>query len=117
MLGAVAIDVNQVFIRDAAQLAAQFVRDRHRIELGVIGHDRLDRVDMVCDQFLRHLVEFGCVLDDPAQAVGGGGGGGISEGCGVALDVVGGTKQFVVGALRKAILGDGGVSGRQPVGL
>ncbi len=117
MLGPVAVDVNQIFIGDAAQLPAQFGGDGGGIELGVIVHDRQDRLDVIGDQFRRHPVEFGRVLDDPAQAVGGGGRGGISEGRGVALDVMGGAKQFLVGVFGKAVPDDGRVRGRKPVGL
>ena len=99
MLGAVTVDVHQIFISDAAQFAAQFKRDPHGVELGVVAHDRLDRVDMMFDQRGGHLVEVGRVLDDSAQAFRGGGSGGIAEGCGIALDVVGGAKQLVAGFL------------------
>ena len=88
MLGAVAVDVHQIFVGDAAQPAAQLACHLGAVEPGVIVHDRLDGVDVMHDQFGRHLVEIGRVLDDPAQALGGGRGR-IAEGGGIALDVVG----------------------------
>ena len=69
------------------------------------------------DQIGRHLVEIGRVLDDPAQALGGGAGRRETEGGGVALDVMGGTEQFVARGFRKAVLEDGGVGRREPVGF
>jgi hypothetical protein len=92
MLGAVAVDVDQVFVGDPAQLSAEFAGDFRGVELGMIAHDRVDGVDMMRDQFRRHPVEIGRVLDDPAQAFGGDGGGGVAEGGGIALDVVGGAS-------------------------
>ena len=69
------------------------------------------------DQVGRHLGKFGRVLDDPAQALGGGAGGRVAEGGGVALDIMGGAKQLFAVLVRKAVLQNGGVRGREPVGL
>src|ERR1700761_1782564 len=117
MFGAIAIDVHQVFVGDAAQLAAQLAGDRSAVEPGVIAYDRLDRVDVVLDQFGWDLFEVRRVLDDPAQAFGCHRGRRITEGRSIALDVMGGAKQLFGGGIGKAVLEDRGVGGRQPVGL
>jgi hypothetical protein len=59
---------------------------------------------MMRDQLGRHLIEIRRVLDDPAEALGGGAGGRVSESGGVALDVVGGSKQLLAGEVRKTAL-------------
>ena len=100
MLRTVAIGVSEIFVGEAAQLPAQFAGRAGAVEPGALAHDRLDGIDMMADQFGRHLVEIGRVLDDPAQAVGGDPGGGESEGGGVALDVMGGAKQLQAGGVR-----------------
>jgi len=74
VLGAVAVDVGEVFVGDAAQLPAQLARHADVVELGALAHDRLDGVDMMGDQVGRHLFEIGRVLDDPAETFGGGAG-------------------------------------------
>ncbi len=117
MLGTVAIGVGEVFVGDAAQLPAQFAGHADGVELGALAHDRLNGVDMMRDQVGRHLVEIGRVLDDPAEAFGGGAGGRVSERGGVALDVMGGAKQLFAVVVRKTVLENGGVGGREPVGL
>ena len=70
MFRPVAIDVGEIFIGNLPQAPAQLARRSHRIEHGVIVHDRQDRVDVMLDQLGRHLTEIGCMLDDPAQAFG-----------------------------------------------
>ena len=87
------------------------------VELGALAHDGLNGVDVMRDQVGRHLVQIGRVFDDAAQAFGGSAGGGESEGGSVALDVVGGAKQLFARGLGKAVLENGGVSGREPVGF
>jgi hypothetical protein len=72
VLGTVAIDAHQIFVRDLAQAPAQFASHCRGIELGMVAHDRLNGIDVMQDQFGRHLVEIGRVLDDPAQAFRGG---------------------------------------------
>src|ERR1035437_7131688 len=67
MLGTVTIGASEVFVRDAAQLPAQFVGHADGVERGAFAHDRLNGVDMMRDQVGRHLVEIGRVLDDPAR--------------------------------------------------
>ena len=94
MFGAVAVDLDQEFVRDAAQLLAQLARHRGGVELGAFAHDRLNGVDVVGDQLRRDLIEVGRVFDDAAQAFGGGACGGEAERGGVALDVMGGAKQL-----------------------
>ena len=94
MFGPVAVGLDQEFVRNAAQLLAQFARRRGGVELGAFAHDRLNGVDVMGDQLRGHLVEIGRVFDDAAQAFGGGAGGGEAEGGGVALDVMGGAKQL-----------------------
>ena len=108
---------SEVFVGDAAQLPAQLAGHADGVELGALAHDRLDGIDVMRDQIGRHLVEIGRVLDDPAQAFGGGAGGRISEGGGVALDVMGGAKQLFARVAGKAVLENGGVSRREPVGF
>ena len=100
VLGAVAVGVGEVLVGDAAQLPAQFAGHADGVELGALAHDRLNGVDVMRDQVGRHLVEIGRVLDDPAQALGGGARGRVSEGGGVALDVMGGAKQFFARGVR-----------------
>src|SRR5664279_250532 len=107
MLGTVAIGASEVFVRDAAQLPAQFVGHADGIELGALAHDRLNGVDMMRDQVGRHLVEFGRVLDDPAEAFGSGAGGRVAEGGGVTLDVMGGAKQLFAGVVGKSAAENG----------
>ena len=109
MFGTVAIGVSEVFVGDAAQLPAQFAGRADGIQLGALADDGLNGVDVMGDQVGRHLVEIGCMLDDPAQALGRNAGGGKSESGGVALDVMGGAKQLFAGGLGKAVLEDGGV--------
>src|SRR5882672_6807300 len=117
VFGTVAIGVSEVFVGDAAQLPAQFAGRADGIQLGALADDGLNGVDVVGDQVGRHLVEIGCMLDDSAQALGRNAGGGKSESGGVALDVMGGAKQLFAGGLGKAVLEDGGVGGREPVGF
>ena len=62
MFGTVAVDLEQELVGDAAQLPAQFARRDGGVELGALAHDRLDGVDVVLDQFGRHLLESGRVL-------------------------------------------------------
>ena len=92
MLGAVAIDAGEEFIRDTAELPAQRIRHHGGVELGALAHDRLNGVDVMLDQVRRHLIEVGRVLDDAAEALGRRGGGGEAERDGVALDVMGGAE-------------------------
>src|SRR5258708_24360931 len=103
MFGTVAIGVGEVGVGDAAQLPAQFARHADGVEAGALAHDRLDGVDVMCDQVGRHLVKIGGVFDDPAQAFSGGAGGRVSEGSGVALDVMGGAKQLCARQVSKAV--------------
>ena len=117
MLGPVAIGVSEIFVGDAAQLPAQFAGHARGVGLGAFAHDGLNGVDVMRDQVGRHFVEIGRVLDDPAQAFGGGAGGGKSEGGGVALDVMGGAKQLFAREVGEAVLEDGGMGRRQPVGF
>ena len=117
MFGAVAIGVGEIFVGDAAQLPAQFAGDADGVELGALAHDGLDGVDVMRDQFGRHLVEIGRMFDDPAQAFGGGAGGRESECRGIALDVMGGAKQFLAGRVGEAVAENGGMGRREPVGL
>src|SRR3982074_2159932 len=102
MLEAVAIDVQKIFVGNAAQLSAQLAGRADGVELGPVPHDRLNGVDMMLDQLGGHLLEIRGVLDDPAQAVGGRSGGGVSESGGIAPDVMGGTKQLLAGGLGEA---------------
>jgi hypothetical protein len=94
MLGAIAIDAGEEFIRDTAELPAQRIRHHGGVELGALAHDRLNGVDMMLDQVRRHLIEVGRVLDDAAEAFGRRDRGGKAERHGVALDVMGGAKQL-----------------------
>ena len=71
MFGAVAVDLDQEFVRDPAELAAQLARHRRGVELGAFAHDRLNGVDVMGDQFRRDQVEVGRMLDDAAKAFGG----------------------------------------------
>src|SRR3974390_3245250 len=87
----------------SAQLPAQHGGPRHGVELCALAHGRLDRVDVVGDQVGRHFGELGRVLDDPAETLGGGGGGRIAEGGGVALDVMGSSKQLFAIFVGKAV--------------
>ena len=100
MLGAVAVDLDQEFVGDAAQLPAQLARHGDGVELGAFAHDRLNGVDVMGDQVGRHLVEVGRVFDDAAQAFGGSAGGREAERGGVALDVMGGAKQLFAVVVR-----------------
>src|SRR6266404_570817 len=100
----VAVGVQEIFVGDAAQLAAQFAGHAGGVELGALAHDGLNGVDMMRDQVGRHLIEIRRVLDDPAEALGGGASGRVSEGGGVALDVMGGAKQLLAGEIRKTAL-------------
>src|SRR6266404_4526769 len=104
VLGTVAIDVQEVFVGDAAQLSAQFAGHAGGVEPGALAHDGLNGVDMMRDQLGRYLIEIRRVLDDPAEALGGGASGRVSEGGGVALDVMGGAKQLLAGEIRKTAL-------------
>jgi len=104
MFGAVAVDMHQIVVRDLPQAPAQFARHGRTVELGVVVHDRLDRVDVMADQFRRHFFEIGRVLDDAAQAVGGRARGRVAEGGGIALDIMGGAKQFFAGLAGEASL-------------
>ena len=110
MFGAVAVGVGEVFVGDAAQLPAQFVRRAHGVELGALAHDGLNGVDVMRDQLRRHLAEIGRVLDDPAQAVGRGTCGRKAERGGIALDVMRGVKQLFAIVLGKPVLEGRGVS-------
>src|SRR5258705_8939681 len=117
VLRTVAVSVNKIFIRDAAQLSTEFAGHAHGVELGALAHDRLNGVDMMRDQIARHLVKIGRVLDDPAEALGGGASGRVSESSGVALDVMGSAKQLLAGEFRKTVLANCRVGGREPVGF
>ena len=57
------------------------------------------------------------MFDDPAQAFGGGAGGGKAERRGIALDVMGGAKQFFAVVGGETVAMNGGVGGGEPVGL
>jgi len=72
-------------VGDAAQLLAQSLAMVAVSSLVRSADDRLKCVDVVRDQIRRHLLEFGRVLDDPAQAFRGCAGGGIPERRGIAL--------------------------------
>src|ERR1700742_345153 len=109
MFGAIVGDLDQIFVGDAAQLPAQRLRSADGIELGMLVDDRLDGVDVMGDQFGRHLLELGGVLDDPAQAVRNVGGGSVTEGRGIALDVMYRAKQLFAGSRVEAVLEDRGV--------
>src|ERR1700753_323325 len=100
--------MREVFVGDTAQLLAQFAGHADGVEFGAPAHDGLNGVDVMRDQLGRYLVELGRVFDDPAQAVGGGAGGRVTESGGVALDVMGGTKQFLASEVGKTVLEDGG---------
>src|SRR4051794_32763641 len=104
MFGAVAVDLDQEFVRDPAELVAQLARHRGGVELGAFAHDRLNGVDVVGDQLRRDLIEVGRVFDDAAEAFGGGTRGREAERGGVAPYVMGGAK--------KVLGGGGGGSGR-----
>ena len=114
MLGPVPVDVNKIFVGDAAEPPAQLAGDRERIEPGVIAHDGLDCIDVVRDQLGRHLLQVGGMLDDAAQALGRRSGSRKAESGGIALDVMGGTEQLAVGILAKTFLEDRGMCGREP---
>ncbi len=94
MFGAVAVDLDQEFVRDPAQLRAERAGHRGGVELGAFAHDRLNGVDVVGDQLRRDQIEVGRVLDDAAEAFGGSSRGREAERGGVALDVMGGAKQL-----------------------
>ena len=94
MFGAVAVDLDQEFVRDPAELVAQLARHRGGVELGAFAHDRLNGVDVVGDQLRRDQIEVGRVFDDAAQAFGGSTCGREAERGSVALDVMGGAKQL-----------------------
>src|SRR5437868_13445652 len=98
MFGAIAVDLEQEFVRDPAELLAERGGHHGGVELGAFAHDRLNGVDVVGDQVRRDQIEVGRVFDVAAQAFGGGTRGREAEGGGVALDVMGGAKQlFAVG--------------------
>src|SRR3954454_15007844 len=68
MFGAVAVDLDQEFVRDSAELLAQLARHRGGVELGAFAHDRLNGADVVGDQLRRDQIEVGRVFDDAADA-------------------------------------------------
>ena len=115
MFGPIAIDMHKIFVGDLTQPPAQFVGNGSAVELGVIVHDGPDRIDMMGDQFARHLFEVGRVLDEAAQAFGCGCRRRISEGCGVALDIVGGAEELLASFRCEAVLEQGGMGRREPV--
>src|SRR5690349_12379020 len=62
MVGAVAVDLEQEFVRDPTELLAQLAGHCDGVELGAFAHDRLNGVDVVGDQLGRDLVEVGRVF-------------------------------------------------------
>ena len=95
VLGTVMVDGGEIFVGDETQFAIELLRHGLGAEARMLAHDRLDRVDVIGDQLRRYAVEIRRMFDDAAEAFGAGAGDGITEGCGIALDVVRGTKQFV----------------------
>src|SRR3954468_12359804 len=57
VLGAVAVDGGEIFVGDAAQFSASARRHAGGVDLGVLAHDRLDRVDVMGDQLGRDAFE------------------------------------------------------------
>ena len=115
MLGPVVVDAGEIFVRDAAQSAAQLARHADSIETGAFSHDRLDSVDVVRNQLGRHFGQVRSMLDDTAKTFRSGAGAGETESGRVSLDVVGGTKKLAARQLGKAVLENRKMSGRQTV--
>ncbi len=68
----------------------------------MLADDRADGIDMLVDQQDRDLLEVRRMLKQPAQALGGAGNLRITESGDLALNVVRGAKQRIVGLFGKA---------------
>ena len=117
MFGAVAVDLDQEFVRDPAKLVAQLARHRGGVELGAFAHDRLNGVDVVAISSAGTRSRSGACSMMRQRLSAAAPRGREAERGGVALDVMGGAKQLFAVVDGEAVAENDRMRRREPVGL